>query len=364
MDGRTDGGAAGAAQAFLLCIWWLVIGTPGVRQRDCRPRRRTASRSHRQPARRGTAGGVPKHRPSAPGAVGAPLPTTVAVTAVGFAWQRPGPAELPAHRRPDRQDRRLRALALQVQSKAGLGEEGGRGGCALGPRKHACGHAHADTRCTEPRTPPRTHLPSPAVPGQPPGLCWGGGFCPADHPARGLSVPQDQAAPPALSPPGRRLPLSMKWGGLLPPGALAPRPAECNAAGAPQYCLGWSGRAPLPAPGPCRQLPAHWPGGCLSALPAPREGGRRLWGWRGESGWGDGGSGRKDALRGRKGRWAREDGAGGLGGGSRACAWGGLGTWGAAVGWLGGGRGQRGRGQLLLWCGQSLTCRFDVLFSY
>lgn len=32
MDGRTDGDAAGAAQAFLLCIWWLVIGTPRVGQ--------------------------------------------------------------------------------------------------------------------------------------------------------------------------------------------------------------------------------------------------------------------------------------------------------------------------------------------
>lgn len=42
MDGRTDGGAAGAAQAFLLCIWWLVIGTPSVQLRDRWPRRCTA----------------------------------------------------------------------------------------------------------------------------------------------------------------------------------------------------------------------------------------------------------------------------------------------------------------------------------
>lgn len=347
MDGRTDGGAAGAAQAFLLCIWWLVIGTPGVRQRDCRPRRRTASRSHRQPARRGTAGGVPKHRPSAPGAVGAPLPTTVAVTAVGFAWQRPGPAELPAHRRPDRQDRRLRALALQVQSKAGLGEEGGRGGCALGPRKHACGHAHADTRCTEPRTPPRTHLPSPAVPGQPPGLCWGGGFCPADHPARGLSVPQDQAAPPALSPPRPAAPPEHEVGGVAPPRRPGPPPSRVQRSRGSPVLPGLVGTCP-PASARSLQAAACTLAWGLSVRPACSEGGGEeavgLEGGVRTGRWGEREEGCAERQKGEVGTggWGW-----GLGRRKQSMCLGGIGDLGCSGGVAGGGQGAAGPGSAL-----------------
>lgn len=112
-DGRTDSGAAGAVQAFLLCTESRVIGTPGAG-------RGTAPEPGGE--RNGPAAGTPLGAPRALGAG----------DSSGFAWQRPGPAELPPHRRPHREDRGLRAVALQVQSKAGL-EGGGGWGLRWGP---------------------------------------------------------------------------------------------------------------------------------------------------------------------------------------------------------------------------------------
>ena len=236
-------------------------------------------------------GGFSEHRPSAPGRWVPPLPPAAVVTAPGFAWQRPGPAELPAHRRPDRQDWRLRALALQVQSKAGLGEEGA-GGCAPGPRgTHTYTHTHTTPSPAPP--PPRTPSPLPSSTGAAPsplgfaGAAGGGLSC--RPPCEGFSVPQDQAAPQGC-PPRLAAPPEHERGVCSPANALAPCPAECNAAGAPRYCLGWPGRAPLPGPGRCRQLPARQPGGCRSVLPAlscPRLlAGLRSqgWGWGAEQG--------------------------------------------------------------------------------
>lgn len=109
-DGWTDGQRRswGAAQEFLLCICCLVLSArPALGRRAATPLLLLLPTT--------VLPGVPVSPPYPPGVVTAPR----------FAWQRPGPAELPADRRPDRQDRGLRALALQVQSKAGLGEQGG-----------------------------------------------------------------------------------------------------------------------------------------------------------------------------------------------------------------------------------------------
>lgn len=108
-DGRTDRGAAGAQRRNSCCAFaaWFY-----------RHARRLAAA---QPPHSCSCS-PPRCCPGCP--VSPPYPSGV-VTAPRFAWQRPGPAELPADRRPDRQDRGLRALALQVQSKAGLGEQGG-----------------------------------------------------------------------------------------------------------------------------------------------------------------------------------------------------------------------------------------------
>lgn len=175
-DGRTDSSAAVAVQAFLLCTESRVIGTPG--------------------AGRGTAPepGGERNGPAAGSPLGAPR-ALGAGDSSRFAWQRPGPAELPPHRGPHREDRGLRAVALQVQSKAGL-EGGGGWGCAGIPR-----YPHVHSPGTDPAepSPHPHHPPSPAVSGHP-CLCWGtGGFRPVRD--QGGSVPVEGPLVPPTVPP-------------------------------------------------------------------------------------------------------------------------------------------------------------------
>lgn len=188
-----------------------------------------------------------------------PCPPRAAVTAPGFAWQRPGPAELPAHRRPDRQDRGLWALALQVQSKAGLGGWGLRAGTPW----RSCGHTHPEP-CA-----PRHTSPSPAVQGHPPALLGQQGGCsPTDHPARGSLHPRTRQPPPAWSPWVGSPTLSTKRG-FIPPKRPGPLPSRVRCSRGGSLLL--PGCAPLPGPvpaGSCQHvsLGADCLSVCLSCL--------------------------------------------------------------------------------------------------
>lgn len=242
------------------------------------------------------------------------------MTVPGFAWQRPGPAELPADRRPDRQDRGLWALALQVQSKAGLGGWG----LHAGTQWQSCGHTH--THPPEPCAPP-AHISLPSSARAHPGLCWGSGGVQSHRPpCKGLSAPQDQVAPPGWS----------TWAGSPPEhkeGVCAPQapwaPAQQSVmqpGGALCCCLDVP-----PCQGQSLQAAAStsvWGLSaslsvclsCLQLLPVSAGG---LAG--GGSGWGDGGAGRGGwGLRqrehntcwgswGRGGRWRGGWGVAGLG---------------------------------------------------
>lgn len=218
---------------------WSRAGIPavhlvaGYRHAQCSAARPLAPPLHGRPAPTTSppAAALPRGSPSrdpwAPGWWVPLLPLVAVVTAPGFAWQRPGPAELPAHRRPDSQDRRLWALALQVQSKAGLGDEGA-GGCMLGP---CSTHTHTQTHTApSPAAPLHTHI-------SPPQGCWGsplgfagavGGCWPADHPVMDSLCPGTKLPPPGLS--------------------------------------HWVGSSPLSTKRGFS--PAHQPGGCPSVLPA------------------------------------------------------------------------------------------------
>lgn len=343
MDGRMDGRKRSWSCAGIPAVH-LVAGYRHAQRSAARP---LALPLHSvplpPPAAALPGGGGPRAQTLGPWAVGVPLPTAAAVTAAerGLLWQRPGPAELPAHRRPDRQDRRLWALALQVQSKAGWGEEGA-GGCTSGP--HGT-YTYTHTLCTKPCTPPpppharisppqRCHGSPPA-----PGLCWGsgGGVLSRRPPCEGLSVPQDWAGPPGLASPGRQLPLSMKQGVCSP---RVPWPPAQR--GAMQPGLPVTARAGPDMPLCQGQVPA---GSCLHVGVGAVCPSCLLAGRLGEA---VGLEGAQDGEMGEAGgrmHWEveRRDGYGRSGGrgwglGQReqsTCRRGGSGTWGAAMGWLG-----------------------------
>lgn len=195
-DGRTDRAQLGHSCCAPRAAFWARPEPGGER-----PRRRTAA-----PA------GSPVGAPRALGAG----------DSSGFAWQRPGPAELPPHRRPHREDRGLRALALQVQSKAGWREEGaGAARCdrVVPPRTPTL----AQTRLTLPPTLTHTsRLPSGV--GAPLRLLGCRGFRP---PCEGPLVP-----PGVLRHPPTR------WGDTAWAGPDAPLCQARDPAGSCQHSLG------------------------------------------------------------------------------------------------------------------------------
>lgn len=219
-------------------------------------------------------GDRPRRRPAAPAGspVGAPR-ALGARDSSGFAWQRPGPAELPPHRRPHREDRGLRALALQVQSKAGWREEG------LGSRGTPT-YTHPGTDPTEPSPHPHTHPSSPAVSGHP-CVCWGAGesrppweggtqlVCLPEH-ERGFSPTPSAPAP-------------TQWGDTAWAGPAVPLCQAQVPAGSCQHSLGLLTR-PFVSPS-CSSLPMAPVG---LGLPNWGSGGARVeeqwgrWGRRGQ----------------------------------------------------------------------------------
>lgn len=326
-DRRTDGRRCSCSCVGIPAVHLVA----GYRHARCSAVRLLAPLLHGHPAPTASHGAAWGGSPSTdPRAVGAP-PQPLAVTALGFAWQRPGPAELPAHRRPDRQDRRLRALALQVQSKAGLGEEGA-GGLRTRTLRHAHLHPRRRTLHRALHPPASTHTsPLPSGAGAAPWALLGGGGLYLRPPHKGLFVPRDQAAPPGLCPPRPAAPPEHEWGACSPCCPAPWPPAQPSAMQPGLSVTAWAALAVAlcqhiglgdvcPSLCPARSwLPAA-PG---RAEIAAREWGgrRRLWGWRGARDREVGGAG---------------SGAGGLCRGSGAQAGrGGSGTWGAAMGWLG-----------------------------
>lgn len=287
-DGRTDRGAAGAQRRNSCCAFaaWFY-----------RHARRLAAA---QPPHSCSCS-PPRCCPGCP--VSPPYPPGV-VTAPRFAWQRPGPAELPADRRPDRQDRGLRALALQVQSKAGLGEQGGQ-------RWAWVGGGLRDTHT------------SPTLP------------------CRARTAP---APCPLL---GQRVGASPETTTLSCPCWLVPR--QPNLRGTSRALLpksAWAGFSPWKV--------QKWQGWGWEAEGEQWE---EAGGSARGSGWGDSGS-RRRGRRQKAGtaRWGwglqREQ--------SRH-----RGARGGVMGWHSGAGGVWGEVGAVVWrCGRSLTRRFDVLFSY
>lgn len=206
-DGWTDGRRRSWSRAGIPAVHLVA----SYRHAQCSAVRPLAPPPHGRPApttsppAAALPGGSASIDPWPPGWWVPLLPLVAVVTAPGFAWQRPGPAELPAHRRPDSQDWRLWALALQVQSKAGLGDEGA-GGCMLGPcSTHT--HRHTLHRALQP---PSTHTsPLPRGAGAAPWALLGqwGGCWRVDHPVMDSLCPGTKLPPPGLS----------HWAGSSPP---------------------------------------------------------------------------------------------------------------------------------------------------